>query len=235
MPLQTDCGAVELEPIRARIEINDTFIVETPDVKSISVNKSRGSNIGTFSATIEVKVDANFGSPTGSGGKIRIYAGTKDNYVTKGPIFTGKIRNIRPSPTPGKPNYYTLSLSGDDVMSTLQNKKFSRRIPTDGPGVFVTITGVVGQRPTSGVWAIDGRANAGSKTFTHNKPDLTDRKAHNSLVHHRDYNKSNRDWSHKGGVAPVPEPGSGSGGGLNVHDHSGMASGGPAFGVYSPS
>jgi len=235
MPLQTDCGSVELEQIRARVEINDTFIVDTPDVKAISVNKSRGSNIGTFSVTMEVKVDANFGAPTGSGGKIRIYAGTKQNYLAV-PIFTGKIKSIRPTPTPGKPNYYTLSLAGDDILSNLQNKKFSRRLPTDGPGVFVTITGSAGSRPSSMTWAIDGRATSGSKTFSHTKPDLTDRKAHNSLTHHRDYNKYTKDWGQKGGITPVPEAGSpGGGGGLNVHDHSSMTSGGPAFGVYSPS
>lgn len=237
MSLSTSCGGIELEPIRARIVINDTFTVETPYVKTISINKSRASNVGTFSASIEVPVNASFGTPTGSGGKIQIFAGTKDNYITKGPIFTGKIKSIHPSPTVGKPNYFTLSISGTDVLDRLQNKKFSRRIPSDGPGLFVTITGGASSRPSSMTWAIDGRAARGgsSGSFTNNKPDLTDRKEHNSLIHHRDYSKSSKDWVDRGGVELVPEPVGGQGGGLNVHDHSSQTTGGPAFGVYSPS
>ena len=237
MPLQTDCGSVELEPIRARVVINDALTIETPYVKSFSVNKSRTSNVGTFSISIEVPSNVSFGTPTGSGGKVQIFAGSKDNYISKGPIFTGKIRTLRPNPTPGKPNYFTISLSGDDALANLQNKKFSRRIPTDGPGLFVTITGAASSRPSSMTWSVDGRAGkAGGGSFTSSKPGLTDRKQHNSLTHHRDYNKGTSDWVNKGGVTPVPEPGSGSGGsGLNVHDHSTMSLGGPAFGVYSPS
>jgi hypothetical protein len=119
--LDISCADIELEQIRARIVINDTLTVDTPFVKSFSVNKSRTSNISTFSANIEVPATANFGSPTGTSGRIQIYAGTKTNYITKGPIFTGRIKNIRPQPVPGKPNYFLVGISGADILEKIQN------------------------------------------------------------------------------------------------------------------
>lgn len=233
---ELECTGIELEQIRARIVINDTLTVETPFVKSFSVNKSRSSNVGTFSASIEVPANSNFGSPTGSSGTIRIYAGTKLNYITKGPIFTGIIRRMSPQPIVGKPNYFLVSISGNDIMSKLENKKFSRRIATDGPGLFVTINGSAGPRPTTQTWSIDKRIRSGNSTFSGLKPDTSDREEHNSKNYYKDQSKGTGqgDWLSGKASEIIPEPiGTGGGTGLNVHDHSSMNRGGPSFGSYS--
>lgn len=233
---EMECTGIELEQIRARIVINDTVTIETPFVKNFSVNKSRSSNIGTFSASIEVAANTNFGSPLGGSGLVKIYAGTKDNYVNKGPIFTGIIRRMSPQPIIGKPNYFLISISGNDIMSKLQNKKFSRRIATDGPGLFVTVNGSAGPRPTTMTWSIDKRIRSGSSQFSGLKPDISDREEHNSLTKYNDHKGTGQGaWLSGRASEIVPEPiGAGGGGtGLNVHDHSTMNKGGPAFGSYS--
>lgn len=231
------CVGIELEQIRARLVINDSFTVETPFVKSFSVNKSRSSNVGTFSASIEVPANTNFGAPTGSSGLVKIYAGTKLNYITKGPIFTGIIRRMAPQPIVGKPNYFLISISGNDILSKLQNKKFSRRIATDGPGLFVTLNGSSGPRPTTQTWSIDKRIQSGASTFTSTKPDTSDREEHNSKIKYNDHKGTGQGaWLSGKASEVIPESGVGPGGGtgLNIHDHSTMTNqGGPAFGVYS--
>lgn len=235
IPLNINCGNIELEQIRARVVINDSVIFETPDVLSFSVNKSRSSNIGTFSVTIEAPSNTSFGTPTGTNGRIQIFAGTKLSYLTKGPVFTGRIRSMRPQPTPGKPNYFTLSLQGDDIMAQLQNKRFSRRLPTDGPGLFVVITGVDGPQPTTLTWTIDKKTRSGTSTYTDLKPPTSNREEHNSKTYYRD--TKDGAWLSQFGDTPVPEPtgGQAGSGGLNVHDHSTLSKGGPAFGVYGVS
>lgn len=223
---QINCTNIEVEKIRARVVIND-YIVETPYVKSFSINKSRTTNIGTFSCTLEIPANANIGY---SSGTIEIYAGTEANYMSLR-RFTGVIRQITPNPAPGKPNYMLLSISGRDIMYKLENKKFSRRIPSDGPGIFVTIEGSKSQRPSS-VWASDRRVKTGQVTYTNPTPD-PGRTEHNSLIKTSDYSKSTGDWMGRPSEI-VPEPGGGNGsGGLNIHDHSTINLGGPAFGTYS--
>jgi len=233
-----DCTNIELEQIRARVVINDaaSLTFETPDIKSFSINKSRSSNIGTFSANIELP--ANISSSIGSSlGLIKFYAGTKQNYITKGPIFTGIIRRMSPQPVLGKPNYFLLSISGDDIMSKLQNKKYSRRISTEGPGLFCTINGATGPRPTSLVWSIDKRIGSGNHTFTSTKPDLDDRKEHNSHIYYDSHGKGTGQGAWLSGKASevIPEPvGAGAGGALIIHDHATVSrGGGPAFSTYS--
>ena len=233
---ELECTGIELEPIRARIVINDIVTIETPYVKSFSVNKSRSSNIGTFSASVEVEANTSFGSPEGGSGLIQIYAGTKTNYLTKGPIFTGIVRRMSPQPIIGKPNYFLMSISGDDIMSKLQNKKFSRRISTEGDGLFVTVNGSAGPRPTTMTWSIDKRIRSGSSQTSGLKPDTSDRDEHNSKTYFKDFGKGTGQgaWLAGKGAEIVPEQlGSGGGTGLNVHSHTDMNSGGPAFGVYS--
>lgn len=217
------CTNVEIEKIRARVKIND-YIIETPYVKSISVNKSRSSNIGTFSATIELPVNVNIGTTSG---QVEIYAGTKNNYL-KRRIFTGVIRQVVANPCPGKPNYMLLNISGRDMMYKLENKKFSRRIKSDGPGVFVVIEGSRGARPSS-VWSIDKRIRSGSNKYTGDSPALYPKEP-NELIKGPSMAPSHT-W-----LGPlseiVPEPGK-TAAGLNIHDHSSQNKGGPAFGSYS--
>lgn len=225
-----DCTNIEIEQIRAQIRINNSYVVEPKNIRAFSVNKSRSSISATFSATIEIPSGASFGNST-SGGLIEIWAGTKDNYLKK-KIFTGVIRQVIPNPVPGKPNYMSISLSGNDILYKLENKKFSRRIKTDGPGLFVTIEGSKTKRPSS-IWAIDKRVGAGTHTYTNNTPSISDRKEHNTVTHAPDYSKTSRDMLGNG-IEPVPEPGRAGQGDLIIHQHDSLSKGGPAFGVYSP-
>jgi hypothetical protein len=224
------CTNIEIEQIRARVVINGTFIVETPYVKSFSVNRSRTSNIATFSASIEIPVTADLSFGSSNGGYIVIYAGTKENYLER-KIITGIIRQITPNPVPGKPNYFMISISGKDIMYKLENKKYSRRLETEGPGVFVTIESSKTQRPSAG-WSIDKRVRGGSNQYNSPSPSLYDRSAHNDLTKTRDFSQVPKNWN--GPLSEIsPEPGRGGSGNLTVHSHDTLGRGGPAFGVYS--
>lgn len=132
------------EEIRAKIIIADTIDVETPFVKSFNVSKSRGQIIGSFSATVEIPATqlTSTSEALDLGGQgIEIYAGTRDVYESQ-KIFTGEIKSVQINPSWDKPEYFVLNLSGSDVMSRLEGKTYSRRIPWDSPGMWAKITNV---------------------------------------------------------------------------------------------
>ena len=215
MPL-SDCLPIEIEQVRARIVIN-SYVIETPFVKSFNITKSRTSLSNSFSATIEVPVNASFG---GLNGNIYIYAGTKQNYLNR-KIFTGTIRQVTANPSPGKPNYMLLNISGNDKMYKLENKRFSRRIPTDGPGVFVTITGSKTQR-TSGVWTIDKNIRTGKTTYTDKLPGLDSQK------------QGPGSTAGRKPTVVTTSPGKLGTSDLTVHGHDSNNTGGPSFGRFAP-
>lgn len=210
----SDCLPISIEQIRARVVIN-SYVIETPFVKSFNITKSRSSLSNSFSASIEVPVNTSFGSLNGN---IVIYAGTKENYLNRR-LFTGIIKQISANPSPGKPNYMLLNLSGNDILYKLENKKFSRRIPSDGPGVFVTIEGAKTQRP-SGVWTIDKTNRTGKTTTMSSSPDL---------------DKGGDKAAEREPAQITTNPGSiGTSGSLNVHGHDDMNQGGPSFSRFAP-
>jgi hypothetical protein len=221
MPIPS-CLPISIEQIRARIEIN-TYVIETPYVKSFNITQTRGSLKNSFSATVEIPGNASLGNLNGN---IVIYAGTKQNYLSR-KRFTGVINSVQATPSPGKPNYMLLNISGVDIMYKLENKKFSRRIPSEGLGVFVTIEGAKSQRP-SGVWSIDKTIRTGRSTFTSPTPDPSQKKEHNTLFKTEKNSTVNRS-----SAEITAEPGK-IGGDLGVHSHDSMNTGGPSFGVFAP-
>jgi hypothetical protein len=112
---------VDIQRVKVRAKINfGSLSVETPYILSFSVRKSRGQ-ISTFDATL--KIDDSTGNLVGD--EIEIYAG--EGSPSK-KIFTGIIKRAQLSPCFDDPKYSFLSLSGEDVLSMLRQRKYSRRV-----------------------------------------------------------------------------------------------------------
>jgi len=110
---------IELVPIRAVIKIGD-LEVRTPFVQSFNVRKTRGQ-LSTFDATL--KVDHSQISSSNIGGFVTISAGS--NRIRK--IYTGILKKSTVSPCWDDPGYVLLNISGTDILSHLQGKKYTRR------------------------------------------------------------------------------------------------------------
>jgi len=70
-------ATITREKIRARITFADDVVVETPYIKSFSVNRQRGQISANFSATVEVDLneiglDATAGDPVIEAGTVEI-------------------------------------------------------------------------------------------------------------------------------------------------------------------
>ena len=113
--------------IRAKITIDGlASSVETPNVVSFNVSRSRGQMSATFSASIKVShsdID-NLVNTT-----ILIEAGTLDGGGLR-PIFTGTIERIVVNPVRTDASKVMLNLSGRDVLSILEGQKVNRRVTT---------------------------------------------------------------------------------------------------------
>ena len=131
-------------PIRATIRVGSTT-VKTPYILSFNVHRRRGSP-ATFDASIKVK-DGLSGSASAGGG-IEISAGSGGENK----IFTGIIRGAKITPCWDDPSYSIVTLSGDDTLSLLKGKKYSRRC-RGTKSTFCIITGVVREGLKSGKFA----------------------------------------------------------------------------------
>jgi hypothetical protein len=110
---------IELVKVNARIHVG-SMIVETPFIQSFNVTKTRGQ-ASSFSASL--KVSSNSMSSV-SGGDVKIYAGVIGSMDL---IYTGIIKQASLSPCWDDPGYVFLNISGTDVLSLLQGKKYTRR------------------------------------------------------------------------------------------------------------
>lgn len=132
--------------IRAKITIGN-LIVETggssADIMSFSVTKSRSSG-NSFSAS--VKVESGVIAAPLSGSNIKIEAG--ENSPSK-VVFVGIIKSAKISPCFDDPKYVILGLSGTDVMTFLEGKKYTRRC-RGTRSVWYTINNVVRKTLKSG-------------------------------------------------------------------------------------
>lgn len=91
-------------------------------ILSFNVDKARGQ-ISSFSASLKV-LHSNVTSSAILGDTITISAGTS---TVRNTIFTGIVRKATITPCRDDPAYVILNLSGNDVMSRLEGKKFTRR------------------------------------------------------------------------------------------------------------
>lgn len=131
--------AIEVVMIRAKISIGAGLVVETPFIRSFNVNKARGQ-ISTFNAVLKVRHDAAIGGP---GDQVTIdaegFQGSAGEPNIR--IFTGIVRQAKISPCFDDPYFVDFSISGNDVMSLLQNKKYTRRCRSSKAS-FITIDAV---------------------------------------------------------------------------------------------
>lgn len=132
------------QEIRARITIGD-LVIETPDVISFNVTRTRGQMAATFSASIKVRHDEISESIELLDKGITIEAGTVTNMKK---IFTGIVYKCTINPIRTDASKVILNLSGSDVMSVLEGQYINRRVKTyrDGekpPERWAAVTGIV--------------------------------------------------------------------------------------------
>jgi hypothetical protein len=223
------CIPITQEQIRAEIYLGEMFLLaKTPFVTNFNVSKSRGQLTGTCSVTVEIIA----GTPLPTGEKLRIKAGTKGNLKS---IFTGFVVSTKVSPVFGKPSYFSVTFAGEGIFSQLENKKFSRRLKSDGQGMFCLITGGSANRP-SAVTSLDRTHASGNRVAVNSNPNpATLGGEHSQLTQYVSAGTKHVQGGQASRLAGRPSRGDEStgGGGLDVHSHTSMDTGGPAFGVYS--
>lgn len=151
--------AITTVPVRATISVGGMSI-STPFILSFSVRRSRGQ-ISTFDASLKV-AHGEFSGLTG--GTISIKAGIEGSEKQ---IFTGIVRNAKLTPCWDDPNYVMLTISGNDVLSLLQGKKYTRRCRATR-GQFCVITSVARKGLKSGKFTYDSE-----NVFELDEGDLT--------------------------------------------------------------
>lgn len=218
------CIPIDQEQIRAEVVMGDTVLARTPFLKGFNISATRNATT-TFSVTFEMLSGMVF--PLGE--HLTIRAGTKGNLQNR---FTGIIEQTSARPVFGKPSYSSVYLAGRGVLSALENKKFSRRLKSDGQGLFCLITNGPSNRPQS-YYSLDKVIYSGNHTFiTDNVNSIFSEKS--PLIMYK-----SSDFPEYGGTVPnVAKSNQGTGGGstgtgFKVHDHTDEDNGGPAFGVYS--
>lgn len=127
--------------IRARIEVGSMRAGTPPlgyanHILSFNVERARG-RVSTFSASL--KVEHRDVSGTMQGDDIKIYAGTSSGMPL---IYTGIVKAANMGPCREDPGFVILNLSGEDVLGTLNGKKFTRRCRSS-KGVWVSIESLV--------------------------------------------------------------------------------------------
>jgi len=112
--------AIDMVKIRARVTIG-RLVVETPYIQSFSVNLARGQ-ISTFSAQLKVPYEDVISNVVGDA--IVIEAGENSPSSI---IFSGIIKRVKISPVFDDPAFVMLNMDGQDILSYLTNKKYTRR------------------------------------------------------------------------------------------------------------
>ena len=138
--------AIDRVKIRARVTIG-SLIVQTgngyADIMSFNVTKSRRA-LSSFSASLKVPAGAITGNLVGSNVKIEAGEDTASNV-----IFVGFARSAKISPCFDDPYYVILAISGNDALSFLQGKKYTRRCRAT-KSAWVSINSVVRKKLKSG-------------------------------------------------------------------------------------
>ena len=126
---------IELIKVRARIIIGNSITVETPFIQSFNVRKARGQP-SSFDASL--KVDHSVINNTQVAGPVVVEAGANGNLNK---IFTGIIKKATVSPCWDDPGYVMFNISGLDILSNLQGKKYTRRCRAT-KSTWISINGV---------------------------------------------------------------------------------------------
>jgi len=142
------------ETIRATISFgvsNQTIVINTPDVMSFNVNRTRGQMCATFNAS--VKVPASFVDDKSSSGSLLsdVVIKTTVDGLTR-TIFTGKVYRCTVTPIFTDASKIMLNLSGKDTFCIMEGQKINRRVKSyktgDGsttttpPDIWGVVTGI---------------------------------------------------------------------------------------------
>lgn len=137
--------AIQMVKVRAIINIGTgNLVAGTPPlghanhILSFNVDKARGQ-ISSFSASLKVRRDEVTGGLLDDA-SVAIYAGTVSTYSSN-KIFTGAIKTATVTPNRDDPEFVILNISGNDVLSKLNGKKYTRRCRSS-KGVWVSIDNV---------------------------------------------------------------------------------------------
>jgi hypothetical protein len=132
--------AIQMVKIRAEISVG-SLRAGTPSlghpnhILSFNVDKSRGQ-ISTFSASLKVQHGEISGNIVGDSIQISSGENSPSNR-----IFTGIIRSANITPCRDDPLFVILNVSGNDALSRLDGKKYTRRCRST-KGTWVAITQV---------------------------------------------------------------------------------------------
>ena len=119
-------------PIRATVTAGGVS-VSTPYVLSFNATHNRGR---PATATASLKVQG--GSNVSGGSSFVISAGLENASNT---VFTGIVKKASISPCFDDPSFYILNISGEDALSLLEGKKYTRRCRSTN-AAWVSIEGV---------------------------------------------------------------------------------------------
>lgn len=120
-------ASLDKQPIRAQIRIGSSLVVETPNVVSFSVSRSRGQMSATFQASIKIPYTS---STDILADKVVIRAGQGKSASSMPIVFTGKVFKAVINPVRTDASVVMLNLSGKDVLSILEGQKINRRLKT---------------------------------------------------------------------------------------------------------
>lgn len=143
-------ATITKQRVRAKIKFGN-ITVETPDVVSFSVNRSRGQISANFSASVRVGYEEIDSSTEILAETIVIEAGAIGvGCGTAGlkTIFTGTVEKCVVNPIRTDASKVMLNLAGRDFLSILEGQKINRRLKTyrDGsspPERWGSVTGVI--------------------------------------------------------------------------------------------
>lgn len=190
--------SIEMVKIRAHVELGNVVAV-TPSgnmasdniIMSFNVNRQRGQ-ISTFSASLKIRNDQVTGNIIGSEVVIRAGRNAASNL-----IFTGICRSVNITPCRDDPIFVILNIGGNDILSRLDGKKYTRRCRSTR-GTWVAINSVtrpglrtgklayIPLEPTIEPWGGDvERKNNVKQTRASNAPNvdrITDQSKAGSVV-----------------------------------------------------
>jgi hypothetical protein len=130
--------AIEMVKVRAKITVGGLSAGTPPlgfnnHILSFNVDKARGQ-LSSFSASLKVRRDEVSGGALNNAA-IEIWAG-ENSASTQ--IFSGLVKTVTISPNRDDPSYVILNISGTDILSRLNGRKFTRRCRSS-KGVWISI------------------------------------------------------------------------------------------------
>jgi hypothetical protein len=213
-----------------RVSIGN-YVVETPNVISVNVSRTRGNPVSSASVQFIYSGNAgSFGNGAGRDLQITVYGST--------PYFKGIVKKVSIAPSFRVAKEFIIRIQAEDVMHKLTNKRYTRRQKTSGIGPVAIITNLY-KRPDLGADDPSMRHNIerqGSTVeaivHTFNIADMT-----HFLKSGQDNTLGDLHTITKIADRLIKSTPASTGGGIGLHDHTSMSttgihSGGPSLSVF---